>query len=352
MYSRICIRNFRALQDLAIDDLGRVNLFIGPNNVGKTSLLEAMWLFQGPGNPTLTRNIGNFRGIDSKSATPELLWHALFHRLSTKNDIEIEGEEVNGNSRFLRITLSISSIESLKLDLEAERGDAGIQKAEARLPALDNLHYEYTVAGSQPVKSSISVIGFELSTIPMPQSVYLSARAGANAEELAKRFTNVQDAGRIDALEKSVRLLEPSLKSLYLAYVGGGPLIRGHLDLLGPVPLPLLGGGCVRLVDMLLATLTSNGGLVFIDEIENGLYHKNLKAVWLAIDSASRDVDAQIFATTHSFECVQAAVDAFANGHSEDFRLHRLERKDDEVGVTTYDHETASAALEMNLEVR
>src|SRR3989442_14163526 len=39
------IRNFRAFRDLKIDHLGRGNLLVGKNNVGKTSLLEAIQLY-------------------------------------------------------------------------------------------------------------------------------------------------------------------------------------------------------------------------------------------------------------------------------------------------------------------
>ncbi|GAC1393566.1 MAG: hypothetical protein NVS4B11_00190 [Ktedonobacteraceae bacterium] len=36
------IRNFRGFHHLQIERLGRVNLIVGKNNIGKTSLLEAL----------------------------------------------------------------------------------------------------------------------------------------------------------------------------------------------------------------------------------------------------------------------------------------------------------------------
>ena len=157
----------------------------------------------------------------------------------------------------------------------------------------------------------------------------------------------------MDDLVRSLQLLEPNLRGLSLGFVEGSPIIRGLVKGLHlPAPLPLLGGGVVRLVEILLAVVTSTDALVLVDEIENGLYHKNLEAVWRAIDSASRDANAQIFATSHSLECVEAAVSAFADGSARDFLLHRLERKNEEARVITYDQQTARSALEMNLEVR
>ncbi|MGI4791361.1 MAG: AAA family ATPase, partial [Janthinobacterium lividum] len=45
------IKNFRAFKHLRIEKLGRVNLIVGKNNVGKSSVLEALWLYSVNGNP-------------------------------------------------------------------------------------------------------------------------------------------------------------------------------------------------------------------------------------------------------------------------------------------------------------
>src|SRR5436309_5262599 len=39
------IRKFRGLQHLLIERLGRVNLIVGKNNVGKSNLLEALQMY-------------------------------------------------------------------------------------------------------------------------------------------------------------------------------------------------------------------------------------------------------------------------------------------------------------------
>ena len=40
------IKNYKNLESLQIDKLGRVNLIAGENNVGKSSLLEAVSILQ------------------------------------------------------------------------------------------------------------------------------------------------------------------------------------------------------------------------------------------------------------------------------------------------------------------
>ena len=89
-----------------------------------------------------------------------------------------------------------------------------------------------------------------------------------------------------------------------------------------------------------------------IDEIENGFHHSVLSLVWAAIGEAARRYDTQVFATTHSFECIEAAHEAFCENRPYAFRLHRLDRVENETKVITYDQETLGAAIRSGLEVR
>lgn len=57
MLESVRIRNFRVFRDLEIDRLARINLFAGHNNSGKTTLLEALFLLSGGGNPHMTLNV-------------------------------------------------------------------------------------------------------------------------------------------------------------------------------------------------------------------------------------------------------------------------------------------------------
>lgn len=355
MYKRLRIRNFRSLKDLLLDNVGRVNLFVGANNVGKTSVLEAAWLFQGPGRPSLTMNISAFRSLDPGPQGTDLIWYWLFHNLKADHPIEIEGQELNGLERCLRITMSKAPIEPIRPESEKATAESLAQTAGSTGMLGEVLTYEYRIGNEEPIITSMSPTAIEVQLNPRvsrPPSILLSARRGTNAKELAERFTRVQDAEGLQPLVESLRLLEPRLTGLSLGYTEDRPLIRGHVGLTRPVPLSLLGGGAVRLTEILLAVMTAQEGLVLIDEIENGLYYGQLQKAWKAIDFASRASKAQVFATTHSLECASAAVSAFEDSLPKDFRLHRLERKKDGVRVVTYEHKKARIALDLNLEVR
>jgi len=90
-------------------------------------------------------------------------------------------------------------------------------------------------------------------------------------------------------------------------------------------------------------------GVVLIDEIENGLHHSILPKVWKVVDTAAKQFNAQIFATTHSFECVEAAHEALG---ADSFLLHRLEVSATENRCVTYESAAIAATLKHDLEFR
>ena len=51
MITSLDIKNFKSLASCRIDNLKRVNLFLGKNNVGKSSLLEAISLYLSQASP-------------------------------------------------------------------------------------------------------------------------------------------------------------------------------------------------------------------------------------------------------------------------------------------------------------
>lgn len=118
------------------------------------------------------------------------------------------------------------------------------------------------------------------------------------------------------------------------------------------IPLPIMGGGMVRLADLAVYIGNAPGGVVLVDEIENGLHYSVMSNVWRVIASEARKSNTQIFATTHSWECIKVAHEAFASEETYDFRLHRLGWLKGEIKAVTYDQGTLAASLKHELEVR
>jgi AAA15 family ATPase/GTPase len=129
-------------------------------------------------------------------------------------------------------------------------------------------------------------------------------------------------------------------------------MIHGDIGLNRLLPLPQMGDGMTRLAEIILAIGNAPNGIVLVDEIENGIHHSTMSNIWRTIDKASQLFNTQVFATTHSIECIKAAHNAFKENGAYDLKVHRLERTDAKVRALTYDKDELEAAFEIKLEVR
>jgi hypothetical protein len=218
------------------------------------------------------------------------------------------------------------------------------------------LELEYK-AGKQSGKYYMILDQKGLRTEPIPPpppfpAFFLAARARIPLSEDAERFGKLEISGQQDMLLKALQVVEPRLSRLAVVVTGGTPMIHGDIKLDRLVPLSLMGEGMVRLASLVLAIGNAQKGVVLVDEIENGLHHSILPKVWLVISEAARQFNTQVFATTHSMECIAAAHRAFSESKGYDFHLHRLERREGTIRAITYDQETLSAAIDTGLEVR
>ena len=131
--------------------------------------------------------------------------------------------------------------------------------------------------------------------------------------------------------------------------VAGYPMIWGDIGLPELVPLPMMGEGMNRIARILLAISTAAGGVVMVDEIENGIHYSVLQKVWSAIADAAERAQVQVFATTHSFECMAAAHQALGDK----LMVHRIEQDTEGKNhCVTLEEEGIAAAIRHGFEVR
>lgn len=355
MFERVQIRNFRILRMLDIDRLSRVNLVAGLNNSGKTSLLEALFLLSGAGNPELAMNVNILRGIEPTIALPivgmtppvvQTQWKEFFSGLDLNSPIEIAGL----HSSLGRLALEIRSERPQTTEIPLEGVDGGLM---ANIPGERALTFRYAGPDGRHAEGFIRPKGqgVEISqpNVEVPfNSIILSSRIG-NTREDAVRLGLLRRQKRGGLLLDALRVVEPNLQSIEDSSADGGPMIWGDIGLPELVPLSVMGEGMSRIARLVLAISSSPGGVVLVDEIENGLHHSVLPKVWRVVDAAARQFGSQVFATTHSSECIRAAHESLG---ADVFRLHRLEAVDSTVHCVTYDQESITAAMLHNIEVR
>ena len=130
-------------------------------------------------------------------------------------------------------------------------------------------------------------------------------------------------------------------------------ILEVDMGLSSLIPVNLLGGGMANFLSVALAMLDSSDGIVLIDEIENGLHYSMLHKLWQAVFRWSQELNVQVFATTHSNECIRAfstLVDMTL--FESQARLFRLERKDEDCRAVEYSKRNLAESLESNWEVR
>jgi AAA15 family ATPase/GTPase len=98
--------------------------------------------------------------------------------------------------------------------------------------------------------------------------------------------------------------------------------------------------------------VAADAKVLLIDEIENGLHHSVLPVIWKGLFLAAKEFDVQIFATTHSWECILAADAAARTGEIYDLALIRLDRVKEDIKATVIDEKSLSTARELQWEMR
>jgi AAA15 family ATPase/GTPase len=94
-----------------------------------------------------------------------------------------------------------------------------------------------------------------------------------------------------------------------------------------PVAIGSLGNGVLRCLQLVTLLTQCEGGIILIDEIDTGLHYSVLCRMWKMIFSLAKELDVQIFATTHSYDCI-ASLAQFCSERPEDgetITLHRID---------------------------
>ena len=358
-YRNFKIQNFRCFKDFEIKSLELVNLVAGINNVGKSSLLEALFLHIGSLNPGLALRINMWRGLGTPHEWVGMLWRTLYWKFQDNKPIKLTGQDWKSRTRSLKITSEASSstiLEDIKAPLSAEF--IKDIKQDLHLEYCDENKKIHKVKGTPEVVKKGDLVEFQIRVEPLlekhsfPGIFINSWRLGIKEEEI-KRFSELRIKNLDQMVLKALIKMEPRLERLEILSPVGTSMIYGYLkDYDEPVPLPLLGDGIRRVASLVLAIGAARGGVVLVDEIENGIHHSVMKSIWEVVVEAATTFNTQIFATTHSQECIQSAHEVFRTRENYNFRLHRLDRDGDQIRAVSYDQESLEGALSIPLEVR
>lgn len=359
------IENFRGFHHLQIEKLGQINLIVGKNNIGKTSLLEALELYAQRGAPGLIR-----RFLTSRDE--------LRHSVSREN----EAEEFLGALQYIffgmeemkdkSLPIHIGPIDEPDKMLTLSLGWYARQVDQAnRIVKWHLLQPEEILAADNPTPRFTVILGQQSVDYPLPRAVIPGNLApklpGANCISIPANglrntriialWDNITLTDLEDEVIHALRLLAPGVKDLsFLGYSEGQmnpvPYVRVE-DIGKPLPLGNLGNGMARLLGIVLAMANAKDGLLLIDEIENGIHYSVQPDLWELIFRLARRLNVQVFATTHSWDSVEGLQQAAEKDHQEEGMLIRLALQgENDIKVTLFDERRMGIAVRERIEIR
>ena len=375
MYTSFSIENFRCFNEMTIEPLAGVNLIAGRNSMGKTTLLEALWMHSGPNLPDLGLRLAGFRGISSLD--PGRLMHDLFHDFDPARTITLlakEDEEI-GHSK-LKVKLQprdYTIVTTVPAPNAPFSPPPGTQEPNISAVFDTEIVFDYSdeegrndvslgwwvrseglqIGPNLPFTIAGETIASKQARMPArPSAVFLSARQRPGPDEDVQRFGDAELEGYADRIADCLKRVDARIERLRTIAAPPAPMVYADVGLSRPVPIGFLGDGVGRLFSIALAFHQAREGIILIDEVENGLHHSVLKDVWKNLNWLSQEFNVQVFATTHSYECMVAARDAFACMKDEDFCIHRLGLQDGRIVATTYPFEALDFTLDYGAEIR
>ncbi len=363
MFKSLTIKNFRCFEEITIDNIERVNLIGGINNVGKTTLLEAISLLNSLNNIEIPFGLNFNRGaIQKQTLDVEEICEWLFYQKQVGKAIKIKTIDENDRDKELKLTLDKASRPRLFPLSPTANSRKTIKDLKLELKKLGKNLLGFTAFLSIDKEGDVRIElqqheEEEIQEVELfPPSVFISSRLRVSPTEDAKVFSEFAVKNEQNEILEILKIVEPRLKRLEVLVTGGVPSIHGDIGGDYLIPVSLMGEGMGRLLSIILSIMNFQGGIVLIDEIENGIHHSVMEKVWQSIDVATKKFNTQLFATTHSYECIGAAHQAFSNSDSEsyNFRYFRLGRDNQTNSIKSFvfDKDNIETALELELEMR
>jgi hypothetical protein len=361
MVNSFKIVNYKGFRELDLPDLARITLLGGRNNAGKTSVLETLFMFFDRQNPQMTLRQYNWRGVEVLPMTSEYLWQPIFHDFDMSREIDFCAT-INEQSE--RMTLRFAPdyipelVDTVPIPLSANGNRTPVVNTGQAAAGASALEVQYQFA-DQPERIAHIVPKqgdfLLIPTTPVPgirPVAIITARDGQNQTQIAARFGELDIIGKQNEIVQFLQIIEPRLTSLSVIVTERLSMVYGDIGLPRKIPVAYMGEGMFRLLTIVVSQATVPSGLLLIDEIESGLHYSVMPDVWKSIARAAREFNCQVIATTHSYECLQAAVQGLAGEAEDEFRYIRLDRKEGNVQAKSFDYRMLKTATDAHLEVR
>lgn len=293
-FKDIEITNFRGFDHLKIEELSKVNVFVGANNVGKTSILEAAFMLIGMCNPMMPARINYWRSSLTNSSLDATRY--FFHNIDFSNKPLLQAHTTDGERKM---TFS----PSLFVDSEATTGGtghAGIKSINFNFStSIDTSEYQcHTVLYAD--NNGVLQQTIDESYKEEINCLYISSEK--NDSNALSNFVTLVKRGKRQVVVEALQTFDPNIETIEA--LPDGLYLQMH-NLKELLPISMAGDGVRHVLNIISSIATENYNVVMIDEIDTGLHYSAHKSMWRAILEFVMKHNIQLFITTHNLECLQ-----------------------------------------------
>lgn len=340
--AQLNIKSFRSIKNLEVSEVSQFNLLIGKNNCGKSSVLEAMYMASGaPQIPLFAVNIG--RGA---STVQNEGFVTLFNDFNTEKPFSVSYSESN-YSRDIEVSAT-------KADRIPQLMMRGVPQELSRISYYDikvnanTMSKPYTVRYNQKGDSYESFVlpDSEIKALSDDKSVRSIQFITADWQNLnvVDYIDNLVVNKQKDALIHNLQKIDERIRDIQ---IGNNNYIYVDVGLPKLMPIQFIGLGSRKFITIASIVSSQKDGVLLIDEFENGLHYETMNILWKAVVSMCRDRNIQLFATTHSYECIESFINVASDGN-----VYRIERKENEHKAIRYNAEEAASFISNRWEMR
>ena len=313
MLETLEVQNFRSIRSIKLKNLKRINLLVGQNNCGKTTILEALFLNLAIFNPDSFVIIHNMRGLRINGSND---FRFIFYGLDYKNTPKIITSYSTDvvQQLILSITISDSQIPNLTSDMNSNIIGQNIQQ---------NTSLEYIVNISQN-KKEICLDTYSLKFNPIENTFtrsfnhdnfhkfnspcyFMTSHRIDNDFTILKTLNNIFINNQKEDFIQILQIIDSNIKDIHF---GSNNMIYLNMGLLQTIPIELTGDGVCKLFALMLRLYHCKDSFFIVDEIENGLHYSSLKKIAKALYVAAEKFNVQLFIVTHNEEVLQYFTEA------------------------------------------
>jgi AAA15 family ATPase/GTPase len=352
MFESIDINQYRGIRNLKIENFQQFNLVVGATNIGKTTLLEALFLAINPENMALIFTINSSRRIPYTSN----FLRNLFFKADPSKNIKIIA--LTKENEYATRVLEYSAISNQQdsIDLTDDTPIPGISTKtsviDKLLLTINNTHkYEFSIISSAELKNKGSglIKPYNIKILEgEPYKMTFNGRfehVFSYTDSFSAKYDGLVENGEKEEFLTLIREIDPNIRTI--EKTDNGILIDYGFKRL--IPIEVLGKGMIKVINSVAAIFNTKNGVILIDEVENGMHYELLDIFWDAIYRSASKYNVQIIATTHSYDCIEAFYKKHQNN---EICLYRIEKEKDIHSSVKYNTEEIKTLTEENLEIR